>query len=96
MTPKRKDTYSFYSARTEKPDRVTVERLMVRSGTRCECTGDYCEHHEAGERCTHSVKEHGCIYWPPNMEVTDNSDVLCSVCAENRAKSQGFSLYKKN
>jgi hypothetical protein len=93
MTPKRKDTYSFYTARTGKPDRVTVERLMVRSGTRCECEGDYCEHHEADERCPRNVREVGVIYWPPNIEVTDDSDVLCPTCAENRASSQGFSLF---
>jgi len=96
MTPKRRERASFYSARTGKPDGITVERLMARSGTRCECESDYCEHHEANERCPLSVEEAGCIYWPPNVEVTDDSDVLCPTCAENRAKSQGFSLFKKN
>ena len=93
MTPKRAKRPSFYTARTGKPDRVTEERLMQRSGTRCECAGDRCEHHKAGERCPLNVREVGVIYWPPNMEVTDDSEVLCPKCAENRANSQGLSLF---
>ena len=78
MTPKK----------TKKYDKYMVERLMVGCGWSCECTADYCDNHEGGEKCGKDLRE-GYIPWPPRQELTDYTTMFCVTCAFNRAKSEG-------
>jgi len=69
------------------------EWLLAGCQYRCECKSNHCEHHDEGERCPEGVKNDP-VFWPPNVQLTRRTPVLCRKCAEARAKSQGRELYE--
>jgi hypothetical protein len=78
---------------SKKHQQFLREWLLAGAQYRCECKSSCCEHHEGGERCTESVIEN-VVFWPPNVQLTRSTPVLCRKCAEFRAKSQGRELYE--